>query len=210
MQQVLEVGGHTVRLVAIVFAKPWLLHSVCLKNKPDDCDQQGADSTLPDVQQDRLPTDPEKGEKHSREEEQLGKDTPSVSDEEPPRKRCKTQNDVLQDGNQLCEVSQSGLGSVNECNFEEGVTDPVTRTETVITDQETGSLGGQAEHPGAVDADTYKEHDKSCCDDKELEVENEVVSPEHDKQIPGLEQSANEQDDDLSYLQENPGVSKGK
>ncbi|XP_064886796.1 general transcription factor 3C polypeptide 1 isoform X1 [Columba livia] len=209
MQQVLEVGGHTVRLVAIVFAKPWLLHSVRLKNKPDDCDQQGADSTLPDVQQDRLPTDPEKGEKHSREEEQLGKDTPSVSDEEPPRKRCKTQNDVLQDGNQLCEVSQSGVGSANECNFEEGVTDPVTRTETVITDEETGSLGGQAEHPGAVDADTYKEHDKSCCDDKELEVENEEVSPEHDKQIPGLEQSANEQDDDLSYLQENPGVSKG-
>lgn len=210
MQQVLEVGGHTVRLVAIVFAKPWLLHSVCLKNKRDDCDQQGADSTLPDVQQDRLPADPEKGEERSREEEQLGKDTQSVSDEEPPRKRCKTQNDVLQDGNQLCEVSLSGLGSANERNFDAGVTDPVTRTEAVITDEKTGSLGERAEHPGAVDMDTYKEHDKSCCDDKEPEVENEELSPEHNKQIPGLEQSANEQDDELSYLQENPGVSKGK
>uniref|UniRef100_A0A8C0BFD9 General transcription factor IIIC subunit 1 n=1 Tax=Buteo japonicus TaxID=224669 RepID=A0A8C0BFD9_9AVES len=62
MQQVLEVGGYAVRLVAIVFSKPWLLHSVCLKNKPDDSDQQGADTTLPDVQQDCLPSEPKKGE----------------------------------------------------------------------------------------------------------------------------------------------------
>uniref|UniRef100_A0A8C3RRM9 General transcription factor IIIC subunit 1 n=1 Tax=Chelydra serpentina TaxID=8475 RepID=A0A8C3RRM9_CHESE len=33
MEQVLEVGGNTVRLVAMTFAKPWLLYSVCLKNK---------------------------------------------------------------------------------------------------------------------------------------------------------------------------------
>uniref|UniRef100_A0A8C3IT32 Ral transcription factor IIIC subunit 1 n=1 Tax=Chrysemys picta bellii TaxID=8478 RepID=A0A8C3IT32_CHRPI len=33
MEQVLEVGGSTVRLVAMTFAKPWLLYSVCLKNK---------------------------------------------------------------------------------------------------------------------------------------------------------------------------------
>uniref|UniRef100_A0A663F378 Ral transcription factor IIIC subunit 1 n=1 Tax=Aquila chrysaetos chrysaetos TaxID=223781 RepID=A0A663F378_AQUCH len=97
MQQVLEVGGYAVRLVAIVFSKPWLLHSVCLKNKPDDSDQQGADTPLPDVQQDCLPSEPKKGEECSREEEQLGKGTQSVSDEEPPRKRCKTQTDVLQD-----------------------------------------------------------------------------------------------------------------
>ncbi|KFP52321.1 General transcription factor 3C polypeptide 1, partial [Cathartes aura] len=114
MQQVLEVGGHAVRLVAIVFAKPWLLHSVCLKNKPDDSDQQGADTTLPDGQQDCLPSEPKKGEECSREEEQLGKDTQSLTDEEPPRKRCKTQNAVLQDGSQLCQGSQSGLKSANE------------------------------------------------------------------------------------------------
>uniref|UniRef100_A0A8C0F1U9 General transcription factor IIIC subunit 1 n=1 Tax=Bubo bubo TaxID=30461 RepID=A0A8C0F1U9_BUBBB len=94
MQQVLEVGGHAVRLVAIIFAKPWLLHSVCLKNKPDDSDQQGADTPLPDVRQDCLPSDPKKGEECLREGEQLGRDTQSVSDEEPPRKRCKIQNDL--------------------------------------------------------------------------------------------------------------------
>ncbi|KFM01009.1 General transcription factor 3C polypeptide 1, partial [Aptenodytes forsteri] len=168
MQQVLEVGGHTVRLVAIVFAKPWLLHSVCLKNKPEDSDQQ----------------EPKKGEAHSREEEQLGKDTQSVSDEEPPRKRC--------------------------------VTDPVTMKEALIMDEETGSLGGQTEHlaehpvcaPDAVNVDTYRQQDKSCSEDKELE-ENDELSTEHNKQIPILEQSASEQYDDLSYLQENPGVSKG-
>uniref|UniRef100_A0A8C4UZ77 General transcription factor IIIC subunit 1 n=1 Tax=Falco tinnunculus TaxID=100819 RepID=A0A8C4UZ77_FALTI len=185
MQQVLEVGGHSVRLVAIVFAKPWLLHSVCLKNKPDDSDQQGADTTPPDVQQDCLPSEPKKGEECSREEEQLGKDTQSVSDEEPPRKRC--------------------------------VPDPVTMQEALVMDEETGSLGGQtehlAEHPAcasdAVNVDTYKEQDKSCSEDKELEVDNDELSTEHKQQIPSLEQSAGEQDDDLSYLQENPGVFKG-
>ncbi|KAM6244407.1 general transcription factor 3C polypeptide 1 isoform 1-T1 [Spheniscus humboldti] len=216
MQQVLEVGGHTVRLVAIVFAKPWLLHSVCLKNKPDDSDQQGAETTLPDVQQDCLPPEPKKGEAHSREEEQLGKDTQSVSDEEPPRKRCKTQDDVLQDGNQFCQGSQTGLKSTNENNFDAGVTDPVTMKEALIMDEETGSLGGQTEHlaeqpvcaPGAVNVDTYRQQDKSCSEDKELE-ENDELSTEHNKQIPILEQSASEQYDDLSYLQENPGVSRG-
>ncbi|KFQ88085.1 General transcription factor 3C polypeptide 1, partial [Phoenicopterus ruber ruber] len=182
MQQVLEVGGYSVRLVAIVFAKPWLLHSVCLKNKPDDSDQQGADTAPPDVQQDCQPDGPKKGEECSREEKQPGKDTQSVSDEEPP-----------------------------------SVTDPVTMKEALITDEETGSLGGQAEHlpehpgcaPDAVNVDAYKEQGKSCSEDKELEVANDELSTEHKQQIPSLDQSANEQDDDLSYLQENPGVSKG-
>ncbi|NXP02296.1 TF3C1 factor, partial [Thinocorus orbignyianus] len=211
MQQVLEVGGHAVRLVAIVFAKPWLLHSVCLKNKPDDSDQQSADPTLPEAQQDCPSAEP-KGEECSREEEQLGEDTESVSDEEPPRKRCKTQNDVLLDGNQLCQGSQSGLKSADENNFDASFTDLVTTKETLITDEETGSPREQtehlAEHPGcvpdAVTVDTDKKQDKSCSEDKELEVENDELSAE-----PSLEQSASEQDDDLSYLQENPGVSKG-
>ncbi|XP_054699342.1 general transcription factor 3C polypeptide 1 isoform X2 [Grus americana] len=213
MQQVLEVGGHTVRLVAIVFAKPWLLHSVCLKNKPDDSDQQGAETTLPDIPPDCLPSEPKKGEGCSREEEQLEKDTQSVSDDEPPRKRCKTQNDVLQDGNQHCQASQSGLKHANENNVDGGVPDPVTMKEALIMDEETGSLGGQtdhqAEHPAcAPDAvDTYKEQDKLCSEDKELEEENDELSTEHKQQIPILEQSAS--DDDLSYLQENPGVCKG-
>ncbi|XP_074696838.1 general transcription factor 3C polypeptide 1 isoform X1 [Strix aluco] len=217
MQQVLEVGGHAVRLVAIIFAKPWLLHSVCLKNKPDDSDQQGADTTVPDVRQDCLPSDPKKGEECLREGEQLGRDTQSVSDEEPPRKRCKIQNDVLQDGSQLCQGSQSDLKSANENNIDAGVASPVTMKEALITDEETGSLGGQTEHlaerpacaPDAVNVDAYKEQDKSCSEDKELEVENDELSTEHKQQIASLEQSASEQDDDLSYLQENPGVSKG-
>ncbi|NXG66318.1 TF3C1 factor, partial [Hemiprocne comata] len=214
MQQVLEVGGHTVRLVAIVFAKPWLLHSVCLKNKPDDCDQQGAETTLPDVQQECLSSEPNKGEECLREEEQLGKDTQSVGDEEPPRKRSKTQNDV-QDGNQLCQGSQSEtLGSADENNFDAGATDPVTMKEALINDEEMGSLGEWTEHPAehparapkTVNVDTQKEQEKFCSENKKLE-ENDELSTEHNKQI--LEQSASEQYDDLSYLQENPGVSKG-
>ncbi|KFP29783.1 General transcription factor 3C polypeptide 1, partial [Colius striatus] len=182
MQQVLEVGGHAVRLVAIVFAKPWLLHSVCLKKKTDDTDEQGADTAVPDGPRDCLPSEPKAGEESLREEEQLGPDTQSVGDEEPPRKRY--------------------------------VTDAVTMKEALIVGEETGSLGGQAEHPSmctpdALNVNTCTEQDKSCSEDKELEVETAEPSTEPKQQIPSLEQSASEQDDDLSYLQENPGVSKG-
>ncbi|XP_009864608.1 PREDICTED: general transcription factor 3C polypeptide 1, partial [Apaloderma vittatum] len=216
MQQVLEVGGHAVRLVAIVFAKPWLLHSVCLKNKPDDSDQQDGDAALLEVQQDCLPSEP-KGEERLREEEQLEKDMPSVSEEEPPRKRRKTQNDVLPESNQLCRGSESGSERADENNFDAGVTDPVRAKEALSMAKAAGSLGEQAEHlteepvcaPDAGNLDTYKEQDKSCSEDKGLEVENDELSSEHHKQIPSLEQSAHEQDEDLSYLQENPGVSKG-
>ncbi|NXY06078.1 TF3C1 factor, partial [Pteruthius melanotis] len=218
MQQVLEVGGHTVRLVAIVFAKPWLLRSVCLKNKAEDADQPGADTALPDVPQEHLPSEPGKGQECLGEEEQLGKDTQCASDEEPPRKRCRT--DVLQDDHQLCQGAQPALGSANSRSLGAAVPEPVTRKEAVSGSEEApggGSLGGQEEPPAelpepapeAVDVDTYKEQDESCSEDKELEVENDELSTEHNKQIPIPEQSASEQDDDLSYFQENPGVSKG-
>uniref|UniRef100_A0A8C3UXR9 General transcription factor IIIC subunit 1 n=1 Tax=Catharus ustulatus TaxID=91951 RepID=A0A8C3UXR9_CATUS len=69
MQQVLEVGGHTVRLVAIVFAKPWLLRSVCLKSKAEDAEQPGTDSAVPDVPQEHLPSEPGKGQECLGEEE---------------------------------------------------------------------------------------------------------------------------------------------
>ncbi|XP_010151813.1 PREDICTED: general transcription factor 3C polypeptide 1, partial [Eurypyga helias] len=211
MQQVLEVGGHSVRLVAIVFAKPWLLHSVCLKNKAEDCDQLGAESTLPDVQQDCLPPEPKEGE-----EEQLGEDAQSVGDEEPPRKRCKAQCDVLQEGSPLCQSSWRGLGSAPENDCGAGVTDADTTKEALIVDEEMGSLGGQterpAEHPecapGAVSVGAHKEDDEPSSENKQPK-ENEELSTEHNKQIPALEQSASEQDNDLSYLQENPGISKG-
>uniref|UniRef100_A0A8C3LM80 General transcription factor IIIC subunit 1 n=1 Tax=Chrysolophus pictus TaxID=9089 RepID=A0A8C3LM80_CHRPC len=111
MQQVLEVGGNSIRLVAIVFAKPWLLHSVCPMNKPEDSGQQCADTALSEVQQDCLLSAAKKGEECSGEEEQLGEDTNHPSDGEPPRKRCRTQNDGLQDGDQLCQ----GLACENVC-----------------------------------------------------------------------------------------------
>uniref|UniRef100_A0A8C3R529 General transcription factor IIIC subunit 1 n=1 Tax=Cyanoderma ruficeps TaxID=181631 RepID=A0A8C3R529_9PASS len=153
MQQVLEVGGHSVRLVAIVFAKPWLLRSVCLKNK-----------------------------------EQLGKDTQCASDDEPPRKRCKT--DVLEGDSHLCQGAQPALASAEGKNLDAAVSEPVPRKEAVIGGEEApggGSLGGQEEPPAevpepaaeAVDVDTYKEQDKSCSEDKELEVENDELSTEH-------------------------------
>ncbi|NWS75896.1 TF3C1 factor, partial [Crotophaga sulcirostris] len=217
MQQVLEVGGNAVRLVAIVFAKPWLLHSVRLKNKPDDSDQPDADTTLPDVQPDSLPSELKKREECLGEEEQLGKDTQSVSDEEPPSKRRKTQSDDLQDGNQLCQGPLTALESGSDNNLDAGVTDTVSEKEALIMDKETGSLGAQteplAEHPGCapdpVSVGPYKEQGECSSGDKELEEENGGLSTEHDKQIPNLEQSASEQDDDLPYSQENPGFPKG-
>ncbi|NXU57322.1 TF3C1 factor, partial [Turnix velox] len=208
MQQVLEVGGHTIRLVAIVFAKPWLLHSVCLKNKPEDSDQQGADPLVTD-----LPAEP-KGERCLREEEQLEKDMEAVNNEEPPRKRCKTQNYVLPEDSPVYQSSPNALKSAHE-NSDESFTDPVTMKEALIMDEETSSRKGQTEHltehpvcaPDAVSVDTSKQQDESCSEDKKLEAENDdELSTEHTKQIPSIEQSASEQDDDLSYLEENPGV----
>uniref|UniRef100_A0A8D2J9I0 General transcription factor IIIC subunit 1 n=1 Tax=Varanus komodoensis TaxID=61221 RepID=A0A8D2J9I0_VARKO len=45
-EQVLEVGGHTTRLVARRFAGPWLLHSVCLK-EDDGESPEGQDPVVP-------------------------------------------------------------------------------------------------------------------------------------------------------------------
>ncbi|KYO44577.1 general transcription factor 3C polypeptide 1 isoform A [Alligator mississippiensis] len=49
MEQVLEVGGNSVRLVTVIFAKPWLLHSVCLKTKdPEKANTQAEESAMKD------------------------------------------------------------------------------------------------------------------------------------------------------------------
>lgn len=217
MQQVLEVGGHSVRLVAIVFAKPWLLRSVCLKNKAEDCEQPGTD-TAPDVPQEQLPSEPGKGQEWLGQEEQLGKDTQCATDDEPPRKRCRT--DVPEGDSHLCQGAQPALVGADGKNLDAAVSEPVPRKEADTGGEEApggGSLGGQEEPSAEVpepaaeagDTDTYKEQDKSCSEDKELEVENDELSTEHSKQIPIPEQSASEQDDDLPYFQENPGLSKG-
>ncbi|OXB54906.1 hypothetical protein ASZ78_011268 [Callipepla squamata] len=213
MQQVLEVGGNSVRLVAIVFAKPWLLHSVCPVNKPDDCGPQHADTALSEVQQDCLLSAPKKGEGCSGEEEQLGEDTNRPSDGEPPRKRCRTQSGGLQDADQLCRGSQSGLLSANESNLDTDVADPVTVREPLIPEGETDSVGGQTEHTAeasdTINVDMPKDQDKPCSEDSQLQVGNGDLSTEHSKHIPGPERSASQQHDDASHLQENPEVSKG-
>uniref|UniRef100_A0A8C3Y786 General transcription factor IIIC subunit 1 n=1 Tax=Catharus ustulatus TaxID=91951 RepID=A0A8C3Y786_CATUS len=166
MQQVLEVGGHTVRLVAIVFAKPWLLRSVCLKSKAEDAEQPGTDSAVPDVPQEHLPSEPGKGQECLGEEDADGRNLGAAAPEPVPRKEAVPGGEEAPGG---------------------------------------GSLGGQEEPPAelpeaapeAVDVDTYREQDKSPSEDKELQVEDNELSSE-----------SSEQDDDLSYFQENPGVSK--
>uniref|UniRef100_A0A8C5JSW5 General transcription factor IIIC subunit 1 n=1 Tax=Junco hyemalis TaxID=40217 RepID=A0A8C5JSW5_JUNHY len=140
MQQVLEVGGHSVRLVAVVFAKPWLLRSVCLKSRAEEAEQPGAENL------------------------------DAAGSEPAPRKEAVTGGEEAPGG---------------------------------------GSLEPPAEPPEAEDVDTYKEQAKSHSEDKDPEAENDELSTEHSKQIPVPEQSASEQDDDLSCFQENPGVSKG-
>ncbi|NXA41538.1 TF3C1 factor, partial [Eudromia elegans] len=215
MQQVLEVGAHTVRLVAIIFAKPWLLHSVCLKNKPDDSGQQGTESTLSDMQQDYRQPGPKNEEECSTEEEEPVKDLTSVSDEEPPRKRLKIQNDELQDSSQLCQGPQSSLKSEN--NSDTDVTAPVKTQDTSDADEETGPLGGHTEPPvqdsgcasDAANADTQEEQDRPCSEDKQLQSENDDLTTEQDKELPGLENSSKTPHDEVSYLQENPEISSG-
>ncbi|XP_051844236.1 general transcription factor 3C polypeptide 1 [Antechinus flavipes] len=72
LHQVLEVGGNTVRLVAMIFAQPWLLHSVRLKNKEDETDGQTEDLHHPS-QKPQLRTQEELfKEKSSLEETELG------------------------------------------------------------------------------------------------------------------------------------------
>ncbi|KAM9096260.1 general transcription factor 3C polypeptide 1 isoform X2 [Sarcophilus harrisii] len=72
LHQVLEVGGNTVRLVAMSFAQPWLLHSVRLKNKEDETDGQTEDLHHPN-QKPQLRTQEELfKEKSSLEETELG------------------------------------------------------------------------------------------------------------------------------------------
>uniref|UniRef100_A0A8C3V2I1 General transcription factor IIIC subunit 1 n=1 Tax=Catharus ustulatus TaxID=91951 RepID=A0A8C3V2I1_CATUS len=174
MQQVLEVGGHTVRLVAIVFAKPWLLRSVCLKSKAEDAEQPGTDSAVPDVPQEHLPSEPGKGQECLGEEEQLGKDTECASDDEPPRKRCKT-DEAVPGGEEA-----PGGGSLG------GQEEPPAELPEAA--------------PEAVDVDTYREQDKSPSEDKELQVEDNELSSECSKQIPIPEQPASEACENVCFI----------
>nr|XP_028561107.1 general transcription factor 3C polypeptide 1-like [Podarcis muralis] len=95
LEHVLEVGGHTTRLVARRFASPWLLHSVRLKEDGPEV-LQGKDSALP--------KDPaESGET------ELSRASPALSEEEPARKRQKTEEESL-DGEAAAQGTQSMPG----------------------------------------------------------------------------------------------------
>uniref|UniRef100_A0A8C8RN07 General transcription factor IIIC subunit 1 n=1 Tax=Pelusios castaneus TaxID=367368 RepID=A0A8C8RN07_9SAUR len=78
MEQVLEVGGNTVRLVTVTFAKPWLLHSVRLKNNGDGVHGKDSISHL-DLQQNPQQPQLKSGVESSTEEEQSGKALTSIN-----------------------------------------------------------------------------------------------------------------------------------
>uniref|UniRef100_A0A8D0HWB2 Ral transcription factor IIIC subunit 1 n=1 Tax=Sphenodon punctatus TaxID=8508 RepID=A0A8D0HWB2_SPHPU len=83
LAQVLEVGGNTIRLVAVVFSTPWLLHSVCLNNKDAPCISQL------DLQKSCLQPEPKEAELSAGEERQL---EPVICEEDPIRKKLKIQH----------------------------------------------------------------------------------------------------------------------
>uniref|UniRef100_A0A8C5JRF3 General transcription factor IIIC subunit 1 n=1 Tax=Junco hyemalis TaxID=40217 RepID=A0A8C5JRF3_JUNHY len=178
MQQVLEVGGHSVRLVAVVFAKPWLLRSVCLKSRAEEAEQPGAEPAPPDVPQEHLPSEPEKGQECLGQEQQLGKDTQCASDDEPPRKRCRT--DALQGDSHLCQGALPALAPADGRNLDAAGSEPAPRKEAVTGGEEApggGSLEPPAEPPEAEDVDTYKEQAKSHSEDKDPESVSFIGRP---------------------------------
>ncbi|KAL0617008.1 General transcription factor 3C polypeptide 1 [Plecturocebus cupreus] len=61
-QQVLEVGGNTVRLVAIGSAWPWLLHSVRLKDREEDAHAQREDPEARPLEGSSSQDDPPEGQ----------------------------------------------------------------------------------------------------------------------------------------------------
>ncbi|XP_027718537.1 general transcription factor 3C polypeptide 1 isoform X3 [Vombatus ursinus] len=72
LHQVLEVGGNTARLVAMIFAQPWLLHSVRLKNKEEETDVQTEDLHHPGQKPQPRTQEELSKEKSSLEETELG------------------------------------------------------------------------------------------------------------------------------------------
>ncbi|XP_053220047.1 general transcription factor 3C polypeptide 1 isoform X3 [Podarcis raffonei] len=95
LEHVLEVGGHTTRLVARRFAGPWLLHSARLKEDGGEV-LQGKDSALPK-------DPPESGET------ELSRASPALLEQEPARKRQKTEEESL-DGEAAAQGTQSMPG----------------------------------------------------------------------------------------------------
>ncbi|XP_053898446.1 general transcription factor 3C polypeptide 1 isoform X1 [Malaclemys terrapin pileata] len=222
MEQVLEVGGSTVRLVAMTFAKPWLLYSVCLKNKVGGAGLQGKDSvTHLDLQQNSQQPEPKKGVATSREEGQPGKVLrPVISDEGPSRKRFKTQHGGLQDGTEVHQDIKSCSEGATEAAPDASLTEPTQVKGVLVAHEGMGPFRGQTGHcvqhpvhgPESVTGKD-KEQDKANSEEQETAVDDSVAANEEERQMPSFEHTArdtalNMSLDDACHPQESSEVSK--
>ncbi|XP_001369962.2 general transcription factor 3C polypeptide 1 [Monodelphis domestica] len=130
LHQVLEVGGNTVRLVAMSSAHPWLLHSVRLKNKEEETDLQPED-LHPPSQQPQLRT-----------QEELSKEKSSLEGTEPgPREaKRKTLHSSQVDPDPTQEGTEGDL---------EGTKEPPTK-KAVLKDVRLEHCPNPAEEKGAL------------------------------------------------------------
>ncbi|XP_067407291.1 general transcription factor 3C polypeptide 1 isoform X2 [Emydura macquarii macquarii] len=224
MEQVLEVGGNTVRLIAVTFAKPWLLHSVCLKNNGGGgAAEQGKDSiTHLNLQQNSQQPQPKRGVESSREEGQSGKALTSVvSEEEPARKRFKTQYGGLQDGTEVYQNIKSCSEEASEATPGASFTGPTQVKGVLVEHEAMGPFGGQTGHhvqnsvqsPESV-SDKDEEQDKANSEEEEIAVEDDsIATNEKERQMPSFEHTAKDtaltiQLDDVSLPQESSEVCK--
>ncbi|TFK07415.1 hemojuvelin [Platysternon megacephalum] len=222
MEQVLEVGGNTVRLVAMTFAKPWLLFSVCLKNKGGGAGLQGKDSVIHlDLQQNSQQLEPKKGVASSREEGQPVKVLrPVVSDEGPSRKRFKTQHGGLQDGTEVHQDIKSCSEGATEAAPDASLTEPTQVKGVLVAHEGMGPFRGQTGHyvqhivhgPESV-TDKDKEQDKANSEEQETAIDDSIAANEKERQMPSFEHTASDTAlnmslDDASHPQESSEVSK--
>ncbi|XP_075755286.1 general transcription factor 3C polypeptide 1 isoform X1 [Pelodiscus sinensis] len=184
LEEVLEVGGNTIRLVAMTFATHWLLHSVCLKNKSGGADLQDEDSiTHFDLLQASQQPGPEKELESSREEREPGKAIrPVVSDEGPSRKKLKTLHGELQDGTDSPQ-------DVKSCSEAASLTEPMQVKEELIAHEGTGPFKEKTGyHPAqAPESVTDQEQDKATFKEQGTAVDDSVAANEEEKQISSFE-----------------------
>ncbi|XP_074866838.1 general transcription factor 3C polypeptide 1 isoform X2 [Carettochelys insculpta] len=197
MEEVLEVGGNTIRLVAMTFAKPWLLHSLCLKTKGDGPSLQDEDSiTHSDSLQASQQQGPEKECEPSREERQPGKASrPLVSDEGPARKRFKAVHCELRDGTEVHQDMKSSSEAASDTAPDASLTEPVEVKGVSIAHVETDPFGGKTGHYAqspahAPESVTDKEQDKVDSEEQKTAVDNRVAADEEERQLPSFEHTA--------------------
>ncbi|XP_003795798.1 general transcription factor 3C polypeptide 1 [Otolemur garnettii] len=139
--QVLEVGGNTIRLVAMASAHPWLLHSVRLKDKEEESDSQREDHLARPLEGPFSEDNPPEGVvppcqvpqsiKRSASWTNQSGETDAESTQEPPAKRP-----ALQD---VCLALSPEPGAEEEVETQALVLSPAPE-DTVGEDQETVGL----------------------------------------------------------------------